>query len=122
MGFWGDVWGGIKKVGSAIGKGFRKVGEVVTSPETWKKIGSIGGKVVDIAKKISPFVRNIPILGSVVGAVSKAGNLVDLAKKAGEGDIKGALFDLGRVASGVVPGAAGQALGKGLDIAERFSG
>ena len=119
MGFFGNLWSGIKKVGSSIASGVKKVGQVISSPETWRKIGDVAGKVVDVAKKVAPFVQNIPVVGQVVGAISKGGELVDLAKRAGSGDIKGALLGAGKMASSFVPG--GQYIRRGIDAYERFS-
>jgi len=118
MGFWGNVWGGLKRFGSAIASGVRKVGEVITNPETWRKVGDVAGKVVDVAKKVAPFVKNIPVVGQAVNLISKGGDLVDLAKKAGSGDFKGALLGAGKMASGFVPG--GDLIKKGISAYERL--
>ena len=122
MGFWGNAWnwvkGAAKTVGSAVSSAAKKVGEVITNPDTWRRVGDIAGKVVDVAKKVAPFVSKIPVVGQVVTAISKGGELVDLAKKAGEGDFKGALLGAGKMASSFVPG--GQYLRRGIDAYERF--
>lgn len=118
MGFFGNLWSGIKKVGSAIAGGVRKAGQVLSRPETWKKVGDVAGKVVDFAKQALPYVQNIPVVGQVATAISKGGELVDLAKRAGEGDLKGALMGAGKLASGFIPG--GQYLRKGIQAYERL--
>lgn len=105
-----------RKVGGAISGGAKKVGSVIQQGA--KKVGEIGGKVVDVAKKISPFVQNIPILGQVVGAVSKAGDLVDIAKKVGEGDFKGAIKQGLDVGSTMLPGPAGEVVRRGRQVYE----
>lgn len=118
MGFFDNLWSGIKRVGSTIWEGAKRVGQVITSPETWRKVGDIAGKVVDVAKKVAPYVSKIPVVGQIVTGISKAGDLVDLAKKAGQGDFKGALLGAGKIASGFVPG--GDMIRKGISAYERF--
>lgn len=107
MGWWNKFVGGVKSVG-------KKIGSAVTGAA--KKVGDIGGKVVDIAKKVQPFVKDIPILGKAVGAVANAGDLVDLAKKVGTGDWKGAGKMALDYASDNLPGAAGEAVRRGKQI------
>lgn len=101
MGFWSNLWSGIKKVGSSIASGAKKVGGWVQ--EGAKKVGEIGGKVVDVARQVAPYVKDIPIVGQVVGAVSKADRVVDLARQIGSGDWK-------------------QAVGTGLEMAGGLGG
>lgn len=109
MGWWNKFVGGVKSIG-------KKVGSAVTGAA--KKVGDIGSKVVDVAKKIQPFVQDIPVLGRVVGAVTKAGDLVDVAKKIGRGDIKGALETGLSYGVDALPGAAGEAIRRGRQVYE----
>ena len=112
MGF-GD-W--LKKAAGKVGRGFKKVGSAVVSGA--KKVGDIGGKVVDVAKKIQPFVKDIPVVGRVVSAVADAGGIVDIAKKIGRGDIRGGLEEAAGMAADFVPGPAGAAIRRGKQIYE----
>lgn len=114
MGFWSWVKGAAKKVGGAVTGGVKKVGSFVQ--QAAKKVGDVGSKVVDIAKKIQPFVKDVPIIGKAVGAVANAGDLVDLAKKVGTGDWKGAGKMALDYASDNLPGAAGEAVRRGKQI------
>ena len=72
-----------KKIGRAVGGVAKKVGSFVQQGA--RRVGDIGGKVIDVAKKIQPYVKDIPIVGKAVEAVTKAGDIVDIAKKVGEG-------------------------------------
>lgn len=114
MGFWGWLGDKAKKVGGWVKGGAKKVGSVVQ--QAAKKVGDVGGQVVNIAKKIQPFVKDVPILGKAVGAVANAGDLVDLAKKVGTGDWKGAGKMALDYASDNLPGAAGEAVRRGKQI------
>jgi len=109
MGWWNKFVGGVKSIG-------KKVGGAITSGA--KKVGDIGGKVISVAKKIQPFVEDIPILGKVVGAVTKAGDIVDVAKKIGRGDIKGALETGLSYGASALPGPAGEVIRRGQQIYE----
>lgn len=105
-----------KKVGSGIGRGLKKVGSAVVSGA--KKVGDIGGRVVNIAKKISPYTQDIPILGRIVSGVADAGNIVDIAKRIGKGDLRGGLEQAAGMAADFVPGPAGAAIRRGKQIYE----
>lgn len=114
MGFsLGDIWSGIKSAA-------KKVGDVITSADTWKRVGDIGGKVVGFAKQALPFVENIPIVGQVAKGIAGAGQLVDLARQAGSGDLKGAALGAARLGAGMLPGAAGTWARRGVDVASRI--
>lgn len=119
MGFFSNLWSGIKKVGSSIASGAKKVGSWVQ--EGAKKVGEVGGKVVDVAQKIQPFVSNIPVVGQVVGAVAKAGKIVDIAKDIGSGNWKKGLGDTLDFASGLggVAGQAGKIIKSGWELGQR---
>ena len=105
-----------KKAAGKVGSGLKKVGRAVVSGA--KKVGDIGGKVVSVAKKISPYTQDIPILGRIVSGVADAGSIVDIAKKIGSGNIRGGLEDAAGLAADFVPGPAGQAIRRGKQIYE----
>lgn len=89
MGFWDWVKSTAKKVGSAITGGARKVGSFLQ--EGAKAVGGVAGKVVDVAKKVAPFVQNIPVLGQAVGMIAKGDKVLDIVKDVGAGRFGSAL-------------------------------
>lgn len=95
MGLWDWVTSTAKKVGGAIASGARKVGSFLQ--EGARKVGGVAGKVVDVAKKVAPFVRNIPVVGQAVNLIAKGDKVIDIIKDVGEGRF-------------------GEALGKGVGI------
>lgn len=109
MGWWNKFVGGVKSIG-------KKVGSAVTGAA--KKVGDIGSKVVNIAQKISPYVKDIPVLGKIVGGVAKAGDIVDIAKKIGQGDFRGAAEKGLMYGADMLPGRAGEIVREGKRIYE----
>jgi len=103
MGFWGWLKKAGKKVGHFVSDKAKKVGEVIKDP---KKIGDVAKKVMSVAKKIAPFVENVPYLGSVVKAVVKGDKILDLGKKILKGDVKGAIKSGGDIATDLIPGVS----------------
>ena len=106
--------GWLGKVGNWFKGAAKKAGSFIQSGA--KKVGDIGGLVVNVAKKIQPFVKDVPILGKAVGVVANAGDIVDLAKKVGTGDWKGAGKMALDYASENLPGPAGEAVRRGKQI------
>ena len=125
MGFFSNLWQGIKNVGSKIGEvvksGVEKVGEVIRNPA---KIGEIGGKIVDVAKTLSPILGNVPVLGSIVKGVAGAGDIVkgvqQAAEQFGRGDILGGLKTGLQTGARFAPGPINKILPV-LDTARRFA-
>ena len=107
MGFFGNLW-------SALKEGVKTIGKVVSSPETWKRVGDVAGKVVDVAQKVAPIVGNIPVVGNIVKGIAGAGGLVDLAKQAGEGDMEGAALKGLEMLAPRIPAISGK-VGKFLE-------
>lgn len=102
MGFFGNLW-------SALKSGVKTIGDVVSNPQTWKKVGDIGSRVVDVAKTLSPILGNVPVVGNIIKGVAGAGGLVDLAKRAGEGDLEGAAIKGLEMLAPKIPALTGKA-------------
>jgi len=110
MGFFGNLWKGLKE-------GVKTIGQVVSDPSTWKKVGDIAGRVTDVAQNVLtavPALGNVPYLGAALKGAAAAGGLVDLAKQAGEGDIEGAAIKGLEMLAPKLP-ALGQKAGRFFD-------
>lgn len=89
MGFLGFI----KKIGRGIGKGFRRVGDVIKDP---RKIGEVAKEALGTIAKPAQMLldmgaSNIPIVGTGLKAITKGKDAVELVEKLGKGDIAGAV-------------------------------
>jgi len=101
MGFFGDLWSGIKnvasKVGEAVSGGARKVGEFVQKYAP--AVGEVASKVGEIAKAVSPYTSGIPLVGTAVNWIGRGADIVGKVAKSAEavapalakGDVMGAV-------------------------------
>ena len=89
--FFGNVWGGMKKVGRAIGSGVRKVGKAV------KPALDVAHKVMGLAEHIPGFVGDIA--GSIRGGIESANEWIDLIP---DGSVKDKLKEYSGDASDLV--------------------
>ena len=76
--FFGKVWGGVKKVGRAIGSGVRKVGRAV------KPALDVAHKVAGLAEHIPGFIGDIA--GSLRGGLETANEWIDMIPESGVKD------------------------------------
>ncbi len=121
MGLWDWIKGAASKVGEAIKSGVSKVGEVFKDPASLlQKVGDIGGKIVEGAKTILPYVGNIPLIGTAAKAIAGAGGLVkgiqDVGQAIGRGDIGGAIESGISAAAPLLPTPIGKTAMKILPV------
>lgn len=91
MGFFGNLWSGVKRIGKSIGHGVRKVGKFVSN---------VARPVHRAVSKGYGFIKNIPVIGAAVsnspaGAMLEkgldvTGKVLDTTDKLANGDYVGA--------------------------------
>jgi len=103
MGFFGDLWSGIKKVGKTVGGA----------------VGSVGRAVGHIAKKVGKGISYVasPVVNAVQWVGEKTG--LDKPVKAIAGAVSGAVRDVGSAIEN--SGAVGQALASAYNITSAFN-
>lgn len=119
MGFWDWVKSTARKVGGAIASGAKKVGSFLQ--EGARKVGGVAGKVVDVAKKVAPYVKDIPILGTATNLIAKGDKVLDIIGDVGAGRFGSALEKgVGMVAPSIpVVGRAYDIVKTGYDLGQR---
>lgn len=131
MGFFGNLFKGVKKIGHSIGSGVKKIAHVVHQGTS--AVSKLGHKVHDVIDKGYKTLKKIPVVGEAVDKVVNTqflpgvsvGRLADVANLGLEGvdvvnDATGALDKLGdSIQKGDVRGAinSGKSLrGSGLGL------
>jgi hypothetical protein len=99
MGFFDNLWSGIKNVGKAVYNGARNVIGKVSDGVSYISRGI--GKVLSPVRKVVDFVSNIPVIGDIVNNMPIVGQGMQYVRKADDlnnriGNISQTVGDINR--------------------------